>query len=210
MDPVTLELRNAEARTIKSTFVDAGTYVLGRAGTFERDSEADEHGLLQLIVHQQQLLVSPIDHTSLLINGKPASGPTPIQHGDWLTIANIVYQVGLGQRADAQTVPVPVPGLAVAPAPSSQLAGTARDVPRASMSGGAQVLIGRHQGCTLIIDSPLVSREHARLTVSKGQWQLADLGSINGSFVNGRRVRERVLLNVGDRVGIETDRRCGQ
>lgn len=202
MDPVTLELRNAETRTLKSTFVDAGTYVLGRAGTFERESEADEQGLLHVTAHEQKLLVSAIDHTSLLVNGKPASGPTPIQHGDWVTIANVVYQVGLSHRADAQTVPVPK--LAVTPALTSQLTGATRDVRRASMTGGAQVLIGRHQGCALIIDSPLVSREHARLTVTNGQWQFADLGSINGSFVNGRRVREPVLLNVGDRVGIAT------
>lgn len=202
MDAVTLELRNADGRTIRRTFVDSGTYALSRTGTFERESEADEHGLLQVVALDQQLLLAPIGSTSLLVNGKSASGPTPIQHGDWVTIANVVYQVGLRHSADAETVPVP--RLVLPPTPAGQLPAAPRDVPRASISAGAQVLIGRHQGCTLIIDSPLVSREHARLTVTNGQWQLEDLGSINGSFVNGRRVRDRVLLNVGDRVGIAT------
>jgi len=200
MDPVTLELRSAEAPTIKSTFTDSGTYVLGRDGLFEHESKADKQGLLQLIAQDRQLLVVPCAHASLLVNGKSATDATPIQHGDWVTIGNSVYQVGLSGRAAAPTAPAPsTPPSVPAASPDAP-----RTVPRASASGGTQVLIGRQQDCALAIDSPLVSRQHARLTVVGGQWQLEDLGSINGSFVNGRRIREPVVLNVGDRVGIAT------
>ncbi|MGE3771964.1 MAG: ATP-binding cassette domain-containing protein, partial [Gammaproteobacteria bacterium] len=195
---MTLELRSAEAPTIKSTFADSSTYVLGRDGLFEHESEADKQGLLRVIAKERELLVVPGTHTSLLVNGKPATDATPIQHGDWVTVGDIVYQVRLSQRADAPTVPAPRP----AAAPSASAAPPVP--PRASMSGGTQVLIGRHRDCTLAIDSPLVSRQHARLTMTDGRWQLEDLGSINGSFVNGRRIREPVALNVGDRVGIAT------
>lgn len=202
MDPVTLELRSEKAPTITRSFMDCGTYVLGRDGSFAHESAADEQGLLHVLVRSEQLLVAPGLHTSLLVNGKATLGPTPIQNGDWVTLGTVVYQMVLGQRAEVRTVPVAQPTTPVpAPAP---LAAATHSHARASVGDGAQVVIGRHQDCTLTIDSPLVSREHARLRVTDGQWQLEDLGSINGSFVNGRRVREPVVLKVGDRVGIAT------
>ena len=202
MDPVTLELRSEKAPTITRPFVACGTYVLGRDGSFAHESAADEQGLLHVVVRSEQLLVAPGLHTSLLVNGKATLGPTPIQNGDWVTLGTVVYQVVLSQRAEARTVPVAQPTAPVpAPAP---LAAATHSQARASIGAGAQVVIGRHQDCTLTIDSPLVSREHARLRVTDGQWQLEDLGSINGSFVNGRRVREPVVLKVGDRIGIAT------
>ena len=200
MDPVTLELRSETAPIIKCTFKDPGTYVLGRDGNFGPEGDGDAQGLLLVLARSQHLLVAPGYHASLLVNGKPVVGPTALQSGDWVTVGKIVYLVVLSQRTAAQTVPVPRPAVgALAP----QVA-AAPTPPRADAGIGGQVLIGRDQSCTLVIDSPLVSREHARLTVNDGRWQLEDLGSINGSFVNGRRVREPVALKSGDRVGIAT------
>lgn len=55
-------------------------------------------------------------------------------------------------------------------------------------------LIGRASGCTVIIDEPSVSREHARLSVSRDAIQLTDLGSKNGTFVGSARITEPVDL----------------
>jgi hypothetical protein len=64
--------------------------------------------------------------------------------------------------------------------------------PTRSSSGAA--MVGREQG--LCIPDPSVSREHARLTVGPAEIRLADLGSRNGTQVNGERLRaERVLLS---------------
>ena len=202
MDPLTLELRSAEAPTINGRFTDSSTYVLGRDGVFELESEADPLGPVRVVAQAQHVLLAPGRSAGLLVNGKPATGPTVVQHGDWVTLGKVVYQVRLSQGEGATTVPVPHPP-AASPA-SGPPPATPGTVPRVAVTGDLQVLIGRQQDCTLTIDSPLVSREHARLTVKGGQWQIEDLGSINGSFVNGRRVREPVALNVGDRVGIAT------
>ena len=65
-----------------------------------------------------------------------------------------------------------------------------------------EVLIGREQGSTLQIDSPGVSRKHARLTYQENQYLVEDLGSSNGTFVNGERISRPWPLKNGDMIGI--------
>jgi ABC-type multidrug transport system ATPase subunit len=48
--------------------------------------------------------------------------------------------------------------------------------------------IGRHPDCDVILDSPLVSRFHAELVVSNEGHLVRDLGSANGTFIDGQRV----------------------
>jgi ABC-type multidrug transport system ATPase subunit len=64
-----------------------------------------------------------------------------------------------------------------------------------------QLVIGRDTECDLVLDSPLVSRRHARLERSGSAHVLIDLHSINGTFVNGQRI-DRVQLHTGDVVQI--------
>jgi hypothetical protein len=49
-------------------------------------------------------------------------------------------------------------------------------------------LIGRDPKCTLVIDEAYVSARHAMLRWTGGQWELRDLGSRNGTFVDGVRL----------------------
>ena len=47
---------------------------------------------------------------------------------------------------------------------------------------------GRSRQCDVIVDDPNVSRQHAEVRPRGGSWVLTDLGSTNGSRLNGRRV----------------------
>jgi len=54
----------------------------------------------------------------------------------------------------------------------------------------AGTIIGRSNKCNIVIDSKHVSRQHARIfSTSDGEWFVEDLGSSNGTFVNGERVK---------------------
>jgi FHA domain-containing protein/uncharacterized protein DUF1707 len=63
---------------------------------------------------------------------------------------------------------------------------------------GTSFTIGRTQDCDLRIADPSVSRHHAQLDRSEEGWLLSDLGSHNGTRVNGWLVREPVPVRPGD------------
>jgi DNA-binding winged helix-turn-helix (wHTH) protein len=61
-------------------------------------------------------------------------------------------------------------------------------------------LVGRERDCAVRIDSPSVSRHHARILVIQGEATVEDLGSKNGTYVNEEAVKTPVALK--DRVEI--------
>jgi len=63
--------------------------------------------------------------------------------------------------------------------------------------GKPAVTIGRAPGNDLIVDHPTVSRQHATIKVEGEAFRLFDLGSANGTFVNGQRVRDPIVLEDG-------------
>ncbi|MGO9779123.1 MAG: FHA domain-containing protein [Streptosporangiaceae bacterium] len=60
--------------------------------------------------------------------------------------------------------------------------------------------IGRDSRCDLLIEDTTVSRWHARLERTAGRWLLTDLGSTNGTRLNGWRVGQPVPVQAGDLV----------
>ncbi len=67
----------------------------------------------------------------------------------------------------------------------------------------SEVLVGRSQDADLVLLEGMVSRLHARFKVGGGELSVEDLGSTNGTFVNGERISYRELTE-GDRVLIGT------
>jgi pSer/pThr/pTyr-binding forkhead associated (FHA) protein len=55
------------------------------------------------------------------------------------------------------------------------------------------MLVGRHSAAGLRLALPDVSRRHCRFLFANGAWQVVDLDSLNGVFVNGVRVRQAEL-----------------
>ena len=62
----------------------------------------------------------------------------------------------------------------------------------------ADVLIGRLSTNKLVIDDPAVSRVHARIVRQGGRVLVEDIGSLAGTFVNGRRIEAPTVLADGD------------
>lgn len=59
-------------------------------------------------------------------------------------------------------------------------------------------LIGRSADNTVVIDEETVSSRHARVSFITGQWWLEDLGSKNGTSVNGDPLEEPLIVTYGD------------
>jgi adenylate cyclase len=58
---------------------------------------------------------------------------------------------------------------------------------------GGKARIGRSETSEIVLADPSVSREHAVVEIRAGEPVVRDLGSTNGTFVNGRRVRAQSL-----------------
>jgi pSer/pThr/pTyr-binding forkhead associated (FHA) protein len=62
--------------------------------------------------------------------------------------------------------------------------------------------IGREAGNDIVLEDPQVSRRHATLMRQGSTYLLEDIGSTNGTYVNGKRVTAPVLLSNGDMIGL--------
>ncbi len=72
------------------------------------------------------------------------------------------------------------------------------------MVGPTGVTIGRSRQCEVVLDDPNVSRQHAEIRPRGGSWVLTDLGSTNGSSINGRRINGPEVVKPGDEIEIGT------
>jgi hypothetical protein len=66
----------------------------------------------------------------------------------------------------------------------------------------AAVVIGRSEDCQVVIDDRQASRHHARVTQTEDGYVLEDLGSKNGTFLNGQPLKAPAVLKDGDEIGI--------
>lgn len=128
----------------------------------------------------------------------------------YLFLFRIVRTVG----AELRPAKIPVPAAvaaAGAPAAASKRERTGRawelviiDPPALAgetFSLGEELTVGRGPGCAVVlIDDTFVSQVHARLFTRGGDPYVEDLGSTNGTLLNGESVTEPLRLRRGDRV----------
>jgi pSer/pThr/pTyr-binding forkhead associated (FHA) protein len=62
-----------------------------------------------------------------------------------------------------------------------------------------EVLIGRSSELDMVLVEDMVSRKHAKIALQSGKVTISDLGSTNGTFVNGEKVKQ-ARLKEGDRI----------
>jgi pSer/pThr/pTyr-binding forkhead associated (FHA) protein len=125
------------------------------------------------------------------VNGVRLTGPVRVARGDSITLG----------------VTTPMPWPPESDAPGSRGTSPAPELPRTEpVLGfhGAAMVIGRAADCDHVLDVPMVSSHHARLyRTFDGDW-IEDLGSANGTFVNGRRVEGKVAVKSGDAINLGT------
>jgi pSer/pThr/pTyr-binding forkhead associated (FHA) protein len=156
------------------------------------------------------MLDVPAD-ASVSVNGKVVSGLIALRDGDRLAFDRCEARL-----AGMENLAMAAGGVRVAPANDDLFATTVRPaLPRYMLRGvsgsvfgrgfalSGVTTIGRAPESTLRLDEAGISRAHARLLPSDEGVQLEDLGSTNGTFLNGRRVLH-AEARVGDEIGFDT------
>ena len=154
------------------------------------DKVSRRHASIDLLPDGRFVLVDFGSSNGTLVNGTRVDGPYELQGNERLRLGDTVIAVHL---------------------PGGRTVVASRGVMLRIESGdqhgrqvevtGTEFVIGRSEGCDLVLPDPTVSARHAELSVdATGSVTLLDLGSRNGTFVNGRQVYERVPLEGGERV----------
>ena len=126
--------------------------------------------------------IGPAGNAPLLLNGSPLTNAAVLADGDWIAFGDTLIQVRFLSGEPCVTEDRSNTDLQVAP------------------THGVDLVIGRLPGCGLTIDSPLISREHARLSLRTDSVLVADLKSTNGTWVNGSRISAPTPISPGDHV----------
>lgn len=101
-------------------------------------------------------------------------------------------------------------GKAAANGDTEVLTGIPLQFPRYSVTVGkqefllnsAETLVGREPSSGVYVDHPSVSRRHARILIASAGATLEDLGSRNGTFLNGRRLQGAAKIHHNDVIGL--------
>jgi hypothetical protein len=215
IQPVSLAKRIERAMDTNKTYGDAGVIVPNRydlhlhpsdfsAFASYRSSLEDDlaHGVLARARHERYTLVAR-PRVELIADES-------VRRGEIRVAANVADERGSRLRDVAPQVvssDTMIFDRPVAASPDSArraylLVSTRGSHPVQFDLGGPLIGIGRASDNDVIVDDPMVSRHHCQLKLQHGAYSFTDLGSINGSTVNGQPV-STVALGPGDviRVG---------
>lgn len=179
----------------------------------------------RLFLHLGRLYVEDLGSANgVVVDGAPISGIVQRGAGP-IVIGSFVLHV----VADGSPLPPAAPGSVTASEPMLPQQLTNRSAPKLTVVipgedplsmalSGERIIIGRSQEATVQLAHASVSRQHAQLVRHGADWVIEDLGSANGTRVNGQAVTEPVLLSAGDQVefgdvdavfGAQDDRHAG-
>ncbi|MBB5207203.1 FHA domain-containing protein [Chiayiivirga flava] len=145
------------------------------------------------------------------VNGKPVATATPLRAGDLLGFADVQARLVAVEKAGLSSVPRP------APVDDSGATRVRMAVPKLVLRGvsgaafgktfpiSGPVVIGRQADCDISIPSEEISRRHAQLKPTPAGLAVEDLGSSNGTYINGKRVQSG-LMRPGEELRLDTIR----
>lgn len=183
------------------------TIVLDRPGVLPQHCE------LHVTAHGVMLQVP--QGTPVSVNGRAVDGLIALRQGDSVGFDQVQARLASLEAAapihrQAGLLPAPAnddPGAtAVRPVlPKYVLRGVSGPALGRCYPLLGPTLVGRAPECALHIDQTGLSRQHARIVPTGDGLQIEDLGSTNGSFINGKRV-QRGFAAPGDEIGFDTVR----
>jgi pSer/pThr/pTyr-binding forkhead associated (FHA) protein len=128
-----------------------------------------------------------------------------------LAVLSVIRSDLFGAKVDSRAVAAQIAPANNKPAKASKKkrgapgSVTIADGPQAGVGaplGEEPVVIGRGSDCQILLDDDYSSTRHARLFQSEGEWWVEDLGSTNGTYLDGQRVTRPVAAEIGGSIRI--------
>ena len=139
-----------------------------------------EHAVIR-VTDEGTAQVTDLDSTNgTFVNGERIQKPATLKEGDRLTFGHygsreLIYRDSLREEVEVEAQDIAV---------------------------GGSMVVGREAGCGLVLNHVLISRQHARIDRDETGYQITDLGSANGTFVNGQRIEGTASLHDNDRIQV--------
>ena len=198
--------------------VASGETSIGAAGdntlVLERAGIAAHHA--RLSVGDRGYVLSVVDANARVhVNARPVREKAILRLGDVVSLDTLQFMLKPDRDASIRTdVPATTPSLRA----NDEAATRTRKLPPKAVLRGVsgsyfgkivplrgKLVIGRGSDCDLVLDEPEMSRRHAVIENSGDGMYLRDLGSSNGTFVNGVQVRNAVL-HPDDQIAFDQNR----
>lgn len=160
-------------------------------------SVAEFHAAIH--VRHEELSLEVIDaNQPVQLNEKQVTKSAPLKINDVLTLGRVQLQV-IDPKQEPKAVPTVVRSESTGWSLKSNHSALANKV----FSINANTVVGRSSDCDIVLAAAHLSRRHAQLTVKEGLLYVKDLGSANGTFLNGEPVRE-ARVKRGDELRFDT------
>ena len=172
------------------------------------DGIAPQHAVI--FARGGKVFLEPSAETTVAIDGRPIAHPTRLPPGSSFTLGEVQVKF-LDPTAEPtnekRQSPVARTGANAMTHGEATVLSVGGEGPRSAAESSSEIVltgdridIGRSVEGAGRIEDPQVSRLHAELRLAGRAWTLRDLGSTNGTFVNGERLSRARELNAGDRI----------
>lgn len=136
------------------------------------------------------------------LNDQPVSQRVEVNVGDVIRLHLVELQIIDPTKAPPETAPQIKRDLGAKAVPLWQVKAMTGVISGRMFPIEGTKVVGRDPHCDIVVGGAHVSRRHAEFSIRSGQLWLKDLGSSNGSFINGKR-HEEVQLKNGDEVRLD-------
>ncbi|KZY41770.1 MULTISPECIES: FHA domain-containing protein [unclassified Oleiphilus] len=157
----------------------------------------DHH--IQITNTQEKLSLNNVSSSSnVLLNDKPVATNTSLKAGDVITIGSIELELidpkSVNEQSNAGSTTNYSAGWSIY--------SSASWLDQSRFVINKRVVIGRDPSCDITLPLEHLSRKHVALEVKSGQLYMEDLDSSNGTFLNGRQVKQSAVKN-GDKIKLD-------
>lgn len=153
----------------------------------------------EILVDHESLVLSVLNPESpVTVNDKSVTKRAPLKVNDVLIVGRAQLQV-----VDPKQEPKAVPTVVRAETTGWSLKSNHPALANKVFNLAANTVVGRASDCDIVLAAAHLSRRHAQLSVKDGLLYVKDLGSANGTFVNGERVSE-ARVKRGDELRFDT------